>query len=169
MRRLWMLRHAKSSWDDPGLADHDRPLADRGRRAAEAMAGYLEREEIRPGLVVCSSARRARETLAAVLPSLGAELTIRVDPALYTFSGSQLLETVLELPDDHAEVLLVGHNPAMEDLVATLAGGGDRLASLQEKFPTAALAGLDLAIENWGDAARGSALLTTFVTPRELT
>lgn len=168
MRRLWVLRHAKSSWDDPGLDDHDRPLAARGRRAAEAMASYLDREGVRPGSVVCSSALRARQTLAAVLPGLGHDLTVRIDPALYTFSGAELMTTVHELPSEHATVLLIGHNPAMEDLVVTLAREGEQLPALREKFPTGALAGLDLAVDAWADASPGCARLTTFVTPRDL-
>lgn len=168
MRRLWLLRHAKSSWDDLGLDDHDRPLAPRGRDAAMRIAGYLEREMIRPSLVVCSSARRARETLAAVLPGLGTDLTIRVDPDLYTFSGARLLEVVLGFPDSCEEVMLIGHNPAIEDVAAALAGGGERLATLREKYPTAGLAALDLDVASWADAAPGQAVLATFVVPREL-
>jgi phosphohistidine phosphatase len=168
MRRLWLLRHAKSSWDDPGLDDHDRPLAPRGRDAATRIAGYLERETIRPSLVVCSSARRARETLGAVLPSLGTDLTVRVDPDLYTFSGARLLEAVLAFPDVCAEVMLIGHNPAIEDLAAALARGGERLETLRDKYPTAGLAGLDLDVASWADVAPGRAMLATFVIPREL-
>lgn len=168
MRRLWLLRHAKSSWDDAELDDHDRPLASRGRSAAVLMAAYLEREEIRPGLVVCSSARRARETLAAVLPGLGTDVTIRVDPGLYTFAGAQLLEIVMGLPDEHDDAMLVGHNPAIEELAGALAHEGERLPALREKYPTGALAGLELDVRVWADAAPRCARLSTFVTPRDL-
>jgi phosphohistidine phosphatase len=168
MRRLWLLRHAKSSWDDPVLDDRDRPLAPRGRDAAARMARHLERAEVRPSLVVCSSALRARETLAAVLPSLGTDLDVRIDPACYTFSGSQLLEVVRALSDEHTTVLIVGHNPATEALATTLARGGERLSALRAKYPTGALAGLELDIVAWTDAGPGSGVLTDFVTPREL-
>jgi phosphohistidine phosphatase len=168
VRRLWLLRHAKSAWDDPGIPDHDRPLAPRGRAAASRVAEHLDRIAVRPRLVRCSSARRARETLAIILPGLGDELTIEVDPALYTFSGAQLLEVVLELPPAHPEVMLVGHNPAMEDLASALARDGEALLALREKYPTGALAGLELDVDAWADAAPGCARLATFVTPREL-
>ena len=168
MRSLWLLRHAKSSWDDPELPDHDRPLAPRGRSAASLMATHLEREGPRPRLVVCSSARRARETLAAVLPALGSDLTARVDPTLYTFSGARLLEAVLALPNGSDDVMLVGHNPAMQELASALAREGARLPALREKYPTGALAGLELDVDVWVDAAPGCARLVTFVTPREL-
>lgn len=168
MPRLWLLRHAKSSWDEPGLDDHDRPLAPRGLDAAARVAGYLERETIRPSLVVCSSARRARETLSAVLPSLGTDLTVRIDPDLYTFSGARLLEVVLGFPDACEEVMLIGHNPAIEDLAATLARAGERLETLRAKYPTAGLAGLDLDVASWADVAPGRAKLATFVVPRQL-
>lgn len=168
MRHLWLLRHAKSSWDDPELADHDRPLAPRGRSAAELIATHLDAAGIRPGLVVCSSARRARETFAAVFPMLGTELTVRVDPDLYTFSGARLLEAVIALPNGSDDVMLVGHNPAMQELASALAREGARLSALREKYPTGALAGLELDVDAWIDAAPGCARLTTFVTPREL-
>lgn len=168
MRRLWLLRHAKSSWDDPELPDHDRPLAPRGRSAATLMATHLDTEGIRPGLVVCSSALRARETLAAVLPALGTQLTVQLDPALYTFSGARLLESVIALPSGPSDVMLVGHNPAMQELASALAREGARLSVLREKYPTGALAGLELDVDGWADAAPGCARLVAFVTPRDL-
>lgn len=168
MRHLWLLRHAKSSWDDPDLPDHDRPLSPRGREAAARIATHLEATHVRPRLVVCSSARRARETLGAVLPGLGDELTIRVDAAVYTFSADGLLETVRALPAEHLEVMLVGHNPAMEDLASMLARDGERLPELRGKYPTGALAGLELDVTAWANAVPGCARLATFVTPRDL-
>jgi phosphohistidine phosphatase len=168
MRRLWLLRHAKSSWDDPTLEDHDRPLAPRGRDALLAMGAFLDAEGVRPQLVVCSSARRARETLGGVLPALGTALTVRIEPPLYTFDGRALLDEVRALPGEVPEVMLVGHNPAIEELAASLARGGDRLEDLRRKFPTGALAGLALDTGTWEQAAPGCAVLEVFVTPREL-
>jgi phosphohistidine phosphatase len=168
MRRLWLLRHAKSSWNDPGLDDHDRPLAARGRDAAARQARFLAREGIRPSLVVCSSALRARETLAVVLPSLGTDLTVRIDPAGYTFDVDRLLALVRALPDEHLEAMLIGHNPAFEDLASTLAREGDRLEVLRTKYPTAALAGLVFETDRWSDVGPAGGRLETFVVPREL-
>jgi len=168
MRRLWLLRHAKSSWDDPQLGDADRPLSKRGRRAGEAMRHYLEDAGVRPDLVLCSSALRTRETLAEVLPGLGRELHVRIEPRLYAFSAKELLDRLVEVPDDALSVLLVGHNPAVEDLARKLAREGDRLADLQGKFPTAALALLDLEVDSWSALRPRCGVLAAFVTPAEL-
>lgn len=168
MRRLWLLRHAKSSWEDAGLDDHDRPLAARGRDAAARQARFLAREGIRPSLVVCSSALRARETLAIVLPSLGTDLTVRIDPAGYTFDADRLLALVRGLPDQHPEVMVIGHNPAFEELATVLAREGDGLEALREKYPTAGLAGLVFEAGRWSDVGPAGGRLETFVVPRDL-
>src|SRR5438067_3225138 len=91
VRTLYLLRHAKSSWDDPRVDDHDRPLAPRGKRAMKAMARHLRRAEVHPSLVLCSSANRARQTLERVLPSLGEDVPIGVEDELYTFDANVLL------------------------------------------------------------------------------
>jgi phosphohistidine phosphatase len=168
MRRIWVLRHAKSSWDAPHLADHDRPLSARGRRAAEAIGRWVDETGVRPDVVVCSSARRARETLAGVLPGLGGDVQVLVEAELYTFHGEDLLARVRELPDDAMSALLIGHNPAVAELIARLAREGNRLAEARAKVPTGALACLDLEIDAWRDAAKGCGVLSAFVLPREL-
>src|ERR1044071_581082 len=104
MRRLYLLRHAKSSWDDESLADHDRPLSGRGRRAADAIGRHLRAEGIEPELVLCSSAARARETLARI------GLTGDVERDLYGASATELLARVRELPRSLESVLMIGHN-----------------------------------------------------------
>ena len=166
--RLWLLRHAKSSWDDPDMEDVERPLAPRGARAADRIRQYLDAEGIRPELVLCSSALRTRETLARILPGLGPELTVRIEPSLYPFEADQLLERLREVTDDVASVMLIGHNPAMQELASLLAGGGDRLDELRSGFPTAALAELDLGGGSWHELAPGTGRLTRFIVPREL-
>jgi phosphohistidine phosphatase len=165
--RLWLLRHAKSSWEDPGLDDVDRPLASRGERAAARMRDHLGQHPIRPALVLCSSARRTRQTLAAVLPALGTELEVRIEPWLYTFDAAVLLDRLARVPDA-TSVLLVGHNPALEDLATLLAGSGQRLPDLQAKFPTCALAEIDLPSGVVGAPTRRDGVLMRFVLPREL-
>ena len=166
--RLWLLRHAKSSWDDPEMEDVDRPLAPRGARAADRMRDYLDAEDIRPELVLCSSALRTRETLARILPGLGPELTVRIEPSVYSFEADQLLERLREVPRDVGSVMLVGHNPAMQELAAVIAAEGDRLDELRRGFPTAALAELDLRVGSWRELAPGTGRLTRFIVPREL-
>jgi len=166
VKRLFLLRHAKSSWDDPGLDDRDRPLAPRGRRASELIAGHLRREGIAPSLVLCSSARRTRETLERVIPALDAS-DVSMEDGLYGASSGGLLERLREVPEDIESVMLVGHQPAIQELALDLAGDGAELARVRAKFPTAALATLLFAGE-WSELAPGSAELVAYVKPKEL-
>lgn len=168
MKRLWLLRHAKSSWDDAGLADADRPLAPRGEEAAVAMAAYLATSDVRPQLVLCSPARRARQTLGAVLPDLGDGLEIRVEPDLYTFDGEIVLARLRRIDDDVASAMVVGHNPAFQELALMLTSGGPRRPDVELKFPTGALATLDLPATSWADLRPGDGTLVDLVTPRGL-
>lgn len=165
---LWLLRHAKSSWDDPGLEDEDRPLAPRGERAADRMRDHLEVEDINPELVLCSSALRARQTLATVLPGLGTALKVRIEPALYTFDAAVLLDRLSRVSADVTSVLLVGHNPAMQELAVRVADRGDRLADLSRKYPTAGLAEIVFHSGSWDALADRPGELARFVMPKEL-
>jgi phosphohistidine phosphatase len=162
-KRLFLLRHAKSSWEDPQADDHDRPLASRGHTAARLMAEHLRRAGIRPSLVLCSSARRARETL----DELALEGEVRIERELYGGSAGQLLERLQRLPDPVESSMLIGHNPAIQTLAVILAGGGTQLARIQRKFPTGALAALTFA-GDWRGLRPGSADLTAFVRPKQL-
>ena len=134
MRHVWLLRHAKSSWDDPGLADRDRPLAPRGVRGAAAMAAYLATVDL-PRLVLCSAGLRARQTLASVLPSLGTDLEIRIEPELYTFDADVLRERLRRLEEDVTSVMLVGHNPALEELAIALTIDGELRRAARPEVP----------------------------------
>lgn len=165
--RLWLLRHAKSSWEDDQLSDVDRPLAPRGVRAAGAMAAYLEAVSIRPELVLCSPALRARQTLEHVRASLG-EPEVLIEPELYTFDAQPLLDRVRSVPDSVAAVMVVGHNPAIHELAEMLARTGDQLPDLVAKYPTGALAEFELDAASWSGIAAGGGVLTRFVTPRTL-
>ncbi len=164
-RKLYLLRHAKSDWGDPGLADHERPLSARGQRAAQDVAAYLRRRHLRPALVLCSTARRARQTLEA----LGASGEVRYEDALYGAAAGELLERLRLVPEATASVLLVGHNPGIQELAVMLAGKGKAAprARLNEKFPTGALAELVFHVP-WAELAEGTAELTAFVVPRDL-
>ena len=160
-KRLFLLRHAKSSWDDRSLADDDRPLAPRGRKAAKRIRGYLRREQIHVGLVLCSSARRAHETLDLVAPSG----EIRIERELYGATADELLERLRRVPDDVEAVMLIGHEPAIRELAVCLIGGGSELAG--RKFATAALATLKFT-GSWSALEPEHAQLAAFITPREL-
>lgn len=164
-RQLFVLRHAKSSWDDPQLADHDRPLAPRGRRATKLLADYVAAEKIRPTRVLCSSARRTIETYEGVRPP--GELSI--ESGLYGVSGDELLERLRRIPAGTASVMLVGHNPAVQMLVLGLAAvsGSTDLTEVQQKFPTGALATLAFDC-SWSELAPGAAVLVALIRPRDL-
>jgi phosphohistidine phosphatase len=168
VKRLWLLRHAKSSWDQPSLPDADRPLAARGRRAAEVLAAHLAAAEVRPALVLCSSSLRTRQTLAAILPALGDALEIRIERALYGAGAAELLDRLRQLSNRASSAMLIAHNPGIQDLALGLAGGGPALAGLGEKFPTGALATLEVDVERWRDLDHGTATATALVTPRSL-
>jgi phosphohistidine phosphatase len=167
MKRVYMLRHAKSSWKDGSLPDRDRPLAGRGRRAARAMARHLEAEGIRPDLVLCSSARRTRETLELVKGGWGEGVETNVDDALYGASESELLAHIKALPEEVGSVMLIGHNPGLEDLALALASDGSGHARMSEKYPTAALATIDLPAKRWSTVRRRSGELVGFVRPKD--
>ena len=167
MKRLYLLRHAKSSWDDPTLADDDRPLAPRGRRAAKVMAKHLRRKGIAPELVLCSPSRRTRQTLTRIAPGLGKNADVQIEPELYAASAAVLLEVLHEVPDEVESVMLIGHNPGIQDLALSLAGAGSESTRVRGKFPTAALATLELDA-TWRELGPGSAELVSFVKPKEL-
>ena len=167
MPRLYLLRHAKSSWDDPRLDDRDRPLAPRGGRAAKLIRGHLREEGIEPELVLCSPARRARETLAGISPALGNTSDIRFDEALYTFSVGELLAAIRTANDAVGSVMVIGHNPAIQELALSVARGGAEREAVARKFPTGALATLELD-HGWSSLASQSGELVGFVRPKDL-
>jgi phosphohistidine phosphatase len=177
-KQLFVLRHAKSSWDDPGLSDHDRPLAPRGRRATQLLAKHVRTHQIEPAQVLCSSALRTRETFEGVSP--GGQLLI--EPDLYSASGDEILARLRRVPDDTPSVMVIGHNPALQMLVLRLAGAGTggeqrspdagrdpdgNLAEVRRKFPTGALATLTFE-GSWHELAPGGATLVGLVRPKHL-
>jgi phosphohistidine phosphatase len=170
MRRLFLLRHAKSSWQDDGQDDFDRPLNGRGRKAAPVTAAYLHRNGLFPDLILCSTACRARETLALVLPILQGEATILLEDRLYLASAAKLFNRLHEIDDRFRQVMIVGHNPGLQDLalMLTASGADDDMTLIQSKFPTAALAQIDFRTESWPAVMRRSGMLVRFITPRVL-
>jgi phosphohistidine phosphatase len=172
VKTLYLLRHAKSSWDDPSQADFDRPLTGRGRRTAAAMGRYLAAAGTRPDLVLCSAARRTRETLDIVQAAWGWRVPTEIEDRLYETTRNRLLARLKEVEDHVGTVLLIGHNPGMEELAAYLAdpaaSDGEALARLRTKYPTGALAVLAAPIKRWQDLGRSAVRLTTFVVPRDL-
>jgi phosphohistidine phosphatase len=166
-RTLYLLRHAKSSWDDPTLPDHERPLSGRGRRACARLAAHLRTAGVAPGLVLCTSAARARETYERIAAGLPATTEVRIDAELYGASVDDLLATLRALPDPLDSVMLVGHDPGLQGLVLSLARPGPLRDDAQAKFPTGALATLSLTT-SWAAVRPDTAELTSFVKPRAL-
>jgi phosphohistidine phosphatase len=175
-KQLFVLRHAKSSWDDPGIDDHERPLAPRGLRTVKLLGEHMRTAGVRPAQVLCSSARRTRETFDGVSP--GGE--VMIEPDLYEASCDGVIERLQRVPDEIPSVMVIGHNPAMQMLVLRLTGangadpalrseraGGTDLANLQRKFPTGALATLTFDCA-WSELGPGCAELVAYVRPKDL-
>jgi phosphohistidine phosphatase len=173
-RTLLLFRHAKSAW--PDVADHDRPLAGRGQRDAPAMGRWLREAGCAPDLVLCSTALRARETWRLAQEALGADPPVRFESRLYGASAAGLLDLARQAPAAVRTLLLIGHNPAIQDLALLLATPGPggiaagepgAVERARAKFPTAAIAALHLA-QPWPELAPGTARLSRFVIPRGL-
>jgi phosphohistidine phosphatase len=166
--RLYLLRHAKSDWDDERLDDHDRPLSPRGERAALVIGEYLRQQAVRFDRVLCSSARRAVETWSLVRQRLGRPPSAAITRELYLCGAGTLLAQAQATDAKVRALLLIGHNPDMQRLALMLAGGqAGALTAEQARFPTAALA----CIEHpgaWADLSDGRARLAWLVTPKTL-
>lgn len=171
MLTLMLLRHAKSSWADTGQVDLDRPLNERGKRAAAAMGHYMASNGFVPQLVLCSPTRRGRETWTLAAGELKAFLEVLVAAEIYDFGdGKALMECLRHKAGAAQSVLLVGHNPSIHRLAQNLigAGSGKLRERLEEKYPTAALAVISFDLANWGSLTAGSGTLLRFVTPRDI-
>lgn len=162
-KHLALLRHAKSSWSDSHLDDHDRPLTPRGHRAATRLGLYLRQEGIQPDLVLCSSAARARQTLG--LLGLATAPEVLVEDELYAAAAAMVLARLRRVSETAQSVLLIGHNPGIQDAAISLASDPEDLVGT---FPTAALADLRLPIVTWQELCPGIARLHALVVPRNL-
>ena len=169
-RLIHLLRHARSSRDDPALIDFDRPLAARGRAACETMSAYLQVADVAPDRLLCSPALRTRQTLAGIRSVVGEETEARFDEVFYHGGPNELLAELRRVPDGVTSVMLIGHNPALQVLALHLGTRGDpeALARMAATFPTGALATLVVEPKRWRDLAPGTCELHSFVTPRDL-
>ena len=161
MKTLFLLRHAKSSRKDQSLPDFERPLNGRGKQAAEKIGRYLKRELIVPELVLSSPAARARETIERVAKAAKWSVEVRFDQRIYEAGGLRLLEVISQIENERKAVLLVGHNPGIEELLMLLAGES-------KKVPTGALMKLELKSSKWTTAADKRAKLAWLIKPRKL-
>ena len=169
MRHLLLARHAKSSWGDTSLMDHDRPLNGRGRRAAPLVAAALEDRGFVPDLVYSSTSRRTRDTWALMEPRFGGQPRVEYLSGLYNASPRAVLDIVAGAPPAAGTLMVLGHNPSTHALAAYLARGGNREQRdrVIRSFPTGAVAVIELAEDDWGGADAGGRLLD-FVIPRLL-
>jgi phosphohistidine phosphatase len=167
-KTLMLLRHAKSSWADSTLEDHDRPIQDKGRGRAANLAAWLDDRGIGCDLVLCSTALRTRQTLEIVLPVLG-NPEVRFEPAIYEADADALLALIQAIGEEHERVLLVGHDPGLQLLAAKLAmtATGDAMERLKRKYPTAAFALLSVGDANWAGLAAGMGHLALFQVPQD--
>lgn len=170
MSRLMLLRHAKSSWDDRALKDFDRPLNARGRAAAPMMAAWMRTNGCVPDRVLCSTAQRTRETLAACVPLFASPLDVTLLDDLYEAEADEVAGLIRSRGGDSHGLLVIGHNPGIQECAADLVGAGDDrlVGSLESHYPTGALAVIDLDIDDWTALAPGSGTLVSFVRPRDL-
>lgn len=171
MLNLMLLRHAKASLAEAGQEDFDRPLNERGQRAALAMGRHMASQGLLPQRVLCSPARRARETLEFLVQGLGASPETHIVPEIYGFgNGKPLIACIRDHAGAAPSILLVGHNPAIAGLARSLAGlGSGKLSQrLQTKYPTAALSVISFAVGSWREIAQSAGTLLSFITPKEL-
>lgn len=163
VKTLLILRHAKSSWKEHGLSDHDRPLNKRGRYDAQKMGRLIRNKKLKPKLIICSSAKRARETVELITQACGYRQEIRFSEALYAAGPEGYVKLLRELDDAYDRVMVVGHNPGLEELLECLTGE-------EHILPTAALAQVELPIKRWrelGKSMKGE--LIDLWRPRQLT
>ena len=165
MKRLLLLRHAKSAWPE-GVEDHDRPLGARGHRDAQRMGAYLTAAGLQPDFALISSARRTQETWAL----LGLHCPSRTVASIYEAQPPAIFAAIHAAPMESETLLVIGHNPGFEDVAKLFAprGEAEALARLREKYPTAGLAVIAFDIAEWVDVAPGAGRLESFMTPKTL-
>jgi phosphohistidine phosphatase len=168
MKTLHLLRHAKSSWKDTAIEDHERPLSKRGRKIAKTIGAYLRREKIKPDLVVCSSAVRATETLAPIRRKAKPRKVVLED-RIYEAPQQKLWKRIRALPEKAESVLLIGHNPALQEFALRLADTDSRarFPTLDAKFPTGAMATFRFD-GAWKELRPNGAALSAFTTPKDI-
>ncbi len=170
MRRLLLLRHAKSDWSIAGHPDHARELAPRGRKAAPLMGQYIAEHGLTPDHAIVSTAARTRQTWQALGDDLTGGVGVTYEKRIYEAEPEDILEAIQDAPKSAQSLIVVGHNPGLQETALLLTNGGKTSArrAISAKFPTAGLAVIDLDIDDWSDIAPGHGTLERFITPRAL-
>lgn len=168
MTILTIMRHAKSSWDDSQLDDFDRPLDERGRNAARRMGHELGHRKMRFDQVIASPAVRVRETLDALADGYGEGFDVGFDPQIYGASCDALLALVRRIPGRVHAPLVIGHNPGLQHLILALTKSGDLRDKVEHKFPTAAVAMIELPAVSWDAVGAGSGTIRELIRPKDL-
>ncbi len=163
MKILLLLRHAKSSWRDEALSDFDRPLNERGKKAAHAIGRYIRKHKMMPDLVLSSPAVRARETTGIITTTAKLTAEIRYDQRIYEADPPRLVQVLSQIENNFCSVLLVGHNPGIEELISLLTGSSQHM-------PTAALAKIRLeGADDWSEISQAKAILELTIKPKDIT
>lgn len=164
MKRLYLLRHAKSSWDDSSIPDHERDLNDRGRKEAKKMGEYFFDKKIIPDLIICSPSKRTRETYKLVVNKLGKNIQTIFEDKIYEASVSDIFGAISKVSNEVDSLLIIGHNPGMEYMVEKTTN----IPGIIDKFGTCSLAELEVDIQKWSDIRKTSAKLINFISPKTL-
>ena len=170
MLTLTMLRHAKSSWGDTSLSDKERPLNGRGKSQAQQMGTHLTQKEIEPELIICSTAKRARQTLKQIMTHWQTNANVIYEDRLYLASTNSIVTLLAEHGSSVSHIMIIGHNPGFHQLASTLADTGDEndLATLSQRYPTATLCVIKSKAEQWKNIDQNTGELAIFTTPKSL-
>ena len=174
MKTIYLFRHAKSDWAEGGLKDHERPLSERGKKAAPQMAAYIKSKKYKPDIILCSTARRTVETYDALKDVLGTSIPVRFEDSIYLAEPNKLLERLTWLAEGVKSAMIIGHNPGVAQLAAQLTrspsdADEEKLQKrMREKFSTAALAVIKVPIKAWADLKEGQGRLADFMRPKDL-
>lgn len=172
MKRLTLLRHAKSDWADRALSDSERPLNKRGKTAAPMMGNFMQENIGAPDFILCSSSIRTRQTLGLILPHFEPQPKIAITERLYLASPAEMLREINTADDAHSHILMIGHNPGTHmlalDLIDPEKSDSEAVANIARKFPTAALAHFEFDLAAWKDFDSQRGALVYFKTPKAL-
>jgi phosphohistidine phosphatase len=174
VKTVYLFRHAKSDWAEAGLKDNERPLSERGKKAAPQMAAYIKKHKYRPDIILCSTARRTVETFDALKEAFGDDLTVRFEDAIYLAEPHKLFERLTWLDDGVKSAMIIGHNPGIAQLAALLTRSPEdpdeekMHKRMREKFSTGAFAVIKIPIKAWADLKDGKGRLADFMRPKDL-